>query len=244
MQPMKEYMLRLAKCKTKLKRTLNRAEGGQYIYIYYLLINIFIALHNVSVYKPNNLVIIYYNQMWNLNVRNQVCYRVYSVCDQKYPFSSLCGQPLRIFRGQWCANQFERVRVKLMLAELMPLPVESGSTETNRSADIWTPPTPAADKIEKLYLNRGTDDTVSDVWILSCYRKLKVCSLSAQKDQRTTYILQQFQLFNIMWICISNSPTLSTLRTSLLRKEEIVSLWRLQLPRTFTRLSFVNLFAK
>ena len=164
MQPMKEYMLRLAKCKTKLKRTLNRAEGGQYIYIYiytyiyYLLINIFIALHNVSVYKPNNLVIIYYNQMWNLNVRNQVCYRVYSVCDQKYPFSSLCGQSLRIFRGQWCANQFERVRVKLMLAELMPLPVESGSTETNRSADIWTPPTPAADKIEKLYLNRGTDD--------------------------------------------------------------------------------------
>lgn len=45
-----------------------------------------------------------------------------------------------------------------MLAELMPLPVESDATETNRSADIWTPPTPPADKIEKLYLNRGTDD--------------------------------------------------------------------------------------
>ena len=45
-----------------------------------------------------------------------------------------------------------------MLAELMPLPVESGGTETNRSADISTPPTPPADKIEKLYHNRGTDD--------------------------------------------------------------------------------------
>lgn len=76
--PMKEYLLRLAKCATKLKRTLNSAEAGQkkniykhiYIYIYYILLNIFITRHNVSGYKLNNLVIIYHNQMWNLNDRN------------------------------------------------------------------------------------------------------------------------------------------------------------------------------
>lgn len=68
----------------------------------------------------------------------QVRYRVYSDGINESPFFSLCGQLLRIFLGHAVAREPIRTRnrVNLMLPALMPLPVESGGTETNRSADI------------------------------------------------------------------------------------------------------------